>query len=95
MRTEGFSIAALVLGIVGLVLIWMPVIGFVCALLGLIFGIVGRNKINASEEPLSGKGMATAGLIMGIIVLVLSVLGFVACGALFSGLEDTSFLRLM
>lgn len=42
------------------------------ALLGVIFGFVGRNKVNSGLRE-NGKGMATAGIILGIAALVGSV----------------------
>lgn len=63
----GLAVAALVLGIVGLLLCWIPVVGSILAILALIFGIV------AVRRP-AGRGMATTGIVLGALALVLSVL---------------------
>ena len=76
-RTEGFSVASLVLGIVG----WfIPYFGLLCCLLAVIFGIIGIVKISKNPEKFKGMGMAIAGLILGVlgigVVLLLIVLLF-------------------
>lgn len=43
-EVSGLSIASLVLGIGGILFCWVPVLGFVAGLLGLIFGIVGYKR---------------------------------------------------
>ena len=56
-ETNGMAVAALVLGIVGLLL---PIL----SVLALIFGGIGMSKANQGA---SGKGMAVAGLVLGIL----------------------------
>lgn len=64
-ESKGLSIASMVLGIVSLVMLCIYYISIPCAILAIIFAIVGRKK--------GGKGMATAGLVLGIIALALDV----------------------
>ena len=64
--TSGFSVASLVLGIVGLTM--MPIIASIPAV---IFGHMARAEIKKSEGNLGGDGMAVAGLITGYISLIL------------------------
>ncbi len=64
--SQGFGIAGLVLGIVGLVLFWFPFLGIVCSILAVIFYFVQRRR--------SPSGMALAGLILGIVGFVVNVL---------------------
>lgn len=75
---KGASVAALVLGILGIVGGWFPVVNYfttVCAILGLIFGVSGRKKsIQATGRP---SGLATAGLVLGIIGTSLAALGLI------------------
>lgn len=52
------------------------VFAFVFAPLGIVFGFIGRNQIKQTGE--QGKGMALAGIILGAVFLVLSLLLFVA-----------------
>ena len=68
-ESKGMSIAAMVLGIVSLVLCCIPYVSLPCSILAIIFAIVGKKK--------GGKGMAIAGLVLGIITLALWTLGLI------------------
>src|SRR5438045_1694313 len=46
---NGFGTAALVLGIIGLVLFWTIVLGVVLGVLALVFGILGHKRANRGE----------------------------------------------
>ena len=73
---KGFSIAALVLGILGIVGGWIPVVCYfttICAILGIVFGVKGRKMSVAVHGKASG--LATAGLVLGIICTAFAVLG--------------------
>lgn len=77
---KGMSIAALVLGILGIVGAWFPVVCYfttVCAVLGIIFGVKGRQKAAAAGVPM---GLATAGFVLGIIGTAFAVLGIICVG---------------
>ena len=67
---KGFSIAALVLGIIAIVCCCVWYISIPCGILAIIFGIVGIKS--------SKKGMSIAGLITGSIGLIISIIMFVA-----------------
>lgn len=75
-QTNGLAIASLVLSIVG-ILLCGP-----CAILGLWFGISARRQIFLSEGREKGEGMATAGIWISSIALVimgiLLIFGFIA-----------------
>lgn len=58
-RANGLAIASMVLGI-----IWIYGIG---AVLALIFGYQARTQIDASGGTQTGRGMATAGIVLGWI----------------------------
>ena len=58
-ESKGFSIASMVLGIISLVLFCLWYISVPCAIIAIIFAIVGMKK--------GGKGMAITGLVLGII----------------------------
>lgn len=63
-RTNGAAIAGFVLGIVSVCLCWVPYVGLLLGIVGLIFSIVGISKKNACG---SGGGFAITGLILSII----------------------------
>ena len=74
------AIAALVLGIVGVVACWVPVLGWMGAILGIAFGIAGLVRSSTTR---TGKAMALAGLItgtfgvvIGVVFVVISLSGF-------------------
>lgn len=67
---KGLCIAAMVLGIVSLVLCCIWFIAIPCAILAIIFGIIG---IKTPE-----KGMAIAGLVTGAISITLTILALIA-----------------
>jgi len=72
---NGIATAALVTGIIGVILAWIPflvVIGFVLAVLALVFGIQGSRRRHAS-----GRGKATAGLVLGGVGVALSIVGVI------------------
>ncbi len=82
---KGMSIAALVCGILGMIGGFIPVVCYfttILAVLGLIFGIIGRKKSTLVYGKASG--IATAGLVLGIIGTAFAVLGLlctIACTA--------------
>jgi hypothetical protein len=70
---NGLGTAGFVLGLVGLIFAFIPIIGVIAwpmVILGLIFGIVGTLRANRGQA--SNKGLA-------ITAVVLSVLGLVIC----------------
>ena len=66
---EGLAIASLVVGLITLTLFWIPVLNIIMSLTALILGIIAKSKGNG--------GIAIAGIIIGSIVLLLSVLCFI------------------
>lgn len=73
---NGMAVTAMVLGIIGVVLFWIPVLGWILAILAIIFGGVGIAQANKRAG--SGKGMAIAGLVLGIVSIALYVIVVVA-----------------
>ena len=76
--TEGFAVAAMVLGIV-----WLFWVG---SALAIIFGHIALKKI--AREGTGGKGMAVAGLVLGYIgagtftlLVVLNIIGAIAASS--------------
>lgn len=94
---KGYSVAALVLGILGIIGGWFPVICYfttVCAVLGIVFGVKGRKMSVAANGKASG--LATAGLVLGIIGTAFACLGLicnvVCSAALCSAAESAATL---
>jgi hypothetical protein len=68
---NGKAIAALVLGIVSIVLCWLSLFDIIPAVLGLIFGILGRNDSLRHPER-GGRGMAVAGIACAVVGALLA-----------------------
>jgi|GEM_PF-4284701 len=71
-RTNGRSVAALVLGILSLVL---PGIGFLFGIAAIILGAIGIRETDRTGE--RGKGLAVAGLVCGLIGTVVYTVLFI------------------
>jgi hypothetical protein len=76
-KNDGMSIAALVCGISGLATLVLCGIGIVPAILGVIFGIIGKKKVEQSGGALQGRGMALAGAICGAVAVGLFLIWLV------------------
>ena len=73
--SNGMAIAALICGILGIVGSFIPIVQyftFVLAILGIVFGVKARK--DAAEDK---RGLATAGLVLGIIGTALGALGVI------------------
>ncbi len=76
-RTPGKATAALVLGILGLVLI--PIIP---SILAIVFGNNAKREIDGSGGSLGGRGLATTGVVLGWIALAIWAVFLIAVVAL-------------
>ncbi len=83
---NGFAVTALVCGIVGVVLGVLPFfVGWILGIIAIVFGVLGRKR--AVANPAIGRGgMATAGIVLGIIAIVATILWVI----LFAAVLDTS-----
>lgn len=75
-KVRGFGIAAMILGILSILLICVQPFGVVLAVAAVVLGILGVVKIQ-------GKGMATSGIVMGGISLVTGVIILIFFGSIF------------
>lgn len=87
-KTNGKSIATLVLGIVSIII---PYVGFLPGIVGIILGILSLKELKASGE--QGRGLSIAGLICSIIgtLLWLVVLLIVVIVVIFAVSETDSY----
>lgn len=77
--TNGSAVAALVLGILGLIMI--PLIG---PILALVFGYKARREIEDSAGAQEGAGMAIAGIVLGWVGIAFALLMILAAVLLFA-----------
>ena len=87
-RGNRIATAAMVCGIIGIVLAWVPLIfvaGTVLGILALIFGVKGLGKSKTTGK---GHGFAMAGIATGIAALLLSIVGVILSVAVFRVIDD-------
>ena len=73
-KVNGLAVAGFIISLVG-----MFCFGIVCGILSVIFCAIALKQIPAKNQ--GGKGLAVAGLIIGILDLALLVVSWLACGA--------------
>jgi hypothetical protein len=76
-KSNGIGTAGFVLALIAIFLGWVPVLGWILWLLGLIFSFVGVFK--------TPKGLSIAGLVISLIgiILLIAVFGAILGGAAF------------
>lgn len=73
---QGLSLASFILGLVGLVLGWIPfigILGFLAAVAAVILGFIAKAK-----EKQAPKWMWIVGLIAGFVAIVIGLIVFIA-----------------
>jgi hypothetical protein len=68
---NGKATAALVLGILAIVMFWTSIFDAVLVILALIFGFIALREVNSRRS--GGKGMAVAGLICAAVGAILAI----------------------
>jgi membrane glycosyltransferase len=65
------SVASLILGVAGILFTYLSIvfIGSILGLLGIVFGVIELVKLKRNPQ-LRGRGMAVAGLMLGIIAMI-------------------------
>ena len=72
-RTSGAAIASLVVAIIGLFLI-----GIVLGPIAICLAVSAKNDIRARPDEVKGEGLANAGLVIGVVGTVISVIFIIA-----------------
>ncbi len=75
-KSNGVGTAGFVLALIALFLGWVPILGWIVWLLGLILSFVGVFK--------TPRGMAIAGLVISLIGIILLLVVFASMGAAFA-----------
>jgi len=84
-RGNGWGVTALVLGIVAVVFSFIPVMGVVAFVLGplaVVFGIIGATRKFAK------KGVAIAGLVLGVVSIVIAAIWMAVLSAAVSSADQ-------
>ncbi|MGH3855194.1 MAG: DUF4190 domain-containing protein [Pseudonocardiaceae bacterium] len=77
------GVTGLVTGIVGACLAWVPVLGFILGILGVVFGSIGWYYANQGHA--TNRGMSIAGLVLGVFALVFWPVGITIAAATLQG----------
>ena len=66
-QTDGMAVASLVLGILSIPgALFYGVFGIILGAIAIFLGVVARGRIKRSDGTVTGNGLATAGLVLGI-----------------------------
>lgn len=89
-KTDGMAVAALVCGILSFVCF-----GPLTGIAAIILGVLSRKRIDQSGGTLTGRGMATTGLVLGSIAVAITVIVLLVMIILAASgeLDDTDTLR--
>jgi hypothetical protein len=90
---NGFGIAALVLGLLALVLSVTIIGGIIFGLLALIFGLLGRARAKRGEA--TNRGLSVAGVVLGIIGLLIAIGLVVYVVSIFNSPAGRSYLECL
>jgi hypothetical protein len=89
--TNGIAIAAMIIGIIALLISWIPILGVLAGVLALVLGFVGRSK--AKKTPaVGGNGAAITGIVTGILATLINIgitIALFAFGSTFMGSFET------
>lgn len=73
--TNGLAISSLVLGIITVLISWIPVLNFMSLLmgvLGIVFAFLGIRQIKREPDEMKGSGRALTGLLLNLSGVVIA-----------------------
>ena len=77
-NSNGSAVAGFVLALIGVFISWIPVIGWIIWLLGLIFSCVG---LGTAKRKQSGLGLSIAGLVLSLLGLIIVIIAIITAAA--------------
>jgi hypothetical protein len=86
---KGMAVSAFIVGLVSLVIAWLPfifVLAAIGAVLGVIFGVLGLR--NAARHDGYGRGYAVAGVVLSVAAALMCVVGFLFTRAVMREVSD-------
>lgn len=84
--TNGMAIAALVCGVLSLIIVWfLGWLGIILAICSIVFAALGMKKAKMTG---SGNGLAVGGLVCGIISLVVCIIAVIIAACIVSAASD-------
>jgi hypothetical protein len=85
-QTNGPAVASLVIGIIGLITGFFPGFGLILGIIAIVLAVMGLRR--ASESNGNGRGMAVAGLVLGIIAAIFGLLAFAVLNTVSTSVND-------
>jgi|ERR1019366_1079821 hypothetical protein len=73
-RNNGQAVASLVCGIASFPVLLFCFLGFIPAILAVVFGFTSKRQIRQSGGVQGGNGMATAGIVLGFVCIAFSII---------------------
>lgn len=93
-KKNGMATAAMVLGIISIVLGLFGWLGIITGLVAVILAVVAKNQIKADPSMSGSAGAAKGGLIMGIIGIalgiIITILAIMAVNAMANSFQDAA-----
>ena len=93
-KKNGMATAAMVLGIISIVLGLFGWLGIITGLVAVILAVVAKNQIKAEPSMAGSAGAAKGGLIMGIIGIalgiIITILAIMAVNAMANSFQDAA-----
>jgi hypothetical protein len=71
--SNGLATAGFVLGLLGLLGSWIPVLNIVGIILGVLGAVLAAVGLARSKKVSAGKGLAIAGLVMGVLAVIFAI----------------------
>lgn len=88
LKTNGFAIASLVLGISAFLLVCCCGLSIIPSILAVVFGFLSKNKIRNSMGFEKGDGLALAGIILGFVGIALALFSLMVSPVFWEGFME-------
>ncbi|MDO4909731.1 MAG: DUF4190 domain-containing protein [Corynebacterium sp.] len=73
-KPNGKALAALILGILSILLCWTGPVGLIIGIVGIVLSVLGLKAVANSDPRTARRGMAIAGVILSVIGILLGIL---------------------
>lgn len=88
---NGLATAGFVLGLLGFLICWIPLLNIIGILLGVLGAVLAAVGLAKSKKAGAGKGLAIAGLVLGVLAVIIAIVVNVAfVDAVDDALDETT-----
>ena len=89
-RTNGLAVAAFVVGLLSILVAWIPVVGIAGIVGGIVAVVLGIMALSrARKSPVGGRGLGIAGLVLGALSVLLGIVVTVVLGAALTAFDGS------